>query len=72
MNNYYFKTITKTHKDPKEFSGVLYESDFDTERGKDNNNGSHIANRIAQSQKFDEWCRKGCLGKAGQWRNKKE
>lgn len=69
MTNYYYKTMTVTHKDPKQFGGLLYESDFDTERGKDNNKGSSIANRIAQSQKFDDWCSKGCFGAKGKWRN---
>ena len=62
MTNYYYKTPTKTHKDPTRFSGTIYLSDFETDyRGKDNNNGSPIAQRIAQDWRFDMQCRKNQL-----------
>lgn len=59
MTNYFYKTPTKTHKDPSRFSGTIYLSDFETDyRGKDNTNGSTIAQRIVTDWKFDEQCRK--------------
>ena len=59
MTNYYYKTPTKTHKDPARFSGIIYASDFETDyRGNDNINGSIIAQRIMADWRFDERCRK--------------
>ena len=44
------------------FGGIICVSDFNTDyRGKDNTNGSTIASRIAQDQRFDEQCRKNIL-----------
>lgn len=41
------------------FGGVIYHSDFNTDyRGKDNSNGSLIAQRIERDKRFDEQCRK--------------
>lgn len=59
MTNYFYKTMTKTHKDPTRFSGLINLSDFETDyRGKDNTNGSTIAQRIVTDWRFDEQCRK--------------
>ncbi len=45
--------------DHTKFGGVIYPSDFNTEsRGKPRVNGSLIASRIAQDQRFDDACRK--------------
>ena len=39
------------------FGGIIYPSDYNTDyRGKDNANGSVIANRIMQDKKFDRQC----------------
>lgn len=47
-----------------QFGGLIHPSDFNTGyRGKDNTNGSAIANRIASDQKFDMQCRKLILDK---------
>ncbi len=41
------------------FGGLIYASDFSTEhRGRKSINGSAIAMRIANDNKFDEHCRK--------------
>ncbi len=41
------------------FGGIIYQSDFETDhRGKDNNNGSSIAQRIVSDLKRDEQWRK--------------
>ena len=41
------------------FGGIIYPSDYNTDyRGKDNINGSVIANRIMQDRKFDMQCEK--------------
>lgn len=41
------------------FGGIIYPSDYNTDNlGKNNYNGSPIANRIANDNKFDEQCRK--------------
>ncbi len=51
------------------FGGIIYQSDFETDyRGKDNNNGSFIAQRIVSDLKFDEQCRKNIENRE---RNKK-
>ena len=64
MTNYYYKTMTVTHKDPRQFGGIIFQSDYETDyRGKDNNNGSIIANRIMSDRKFDEQCIKNILSK---------
>lgn len=45
--------------DHTKFGGIIYPSDFNTDyRRKDNTNGSLIASRIHQDQKFDMQCRK--------------
>ncbi len=45
--------------DHSTFGGLIFQSDFETDyRGKDNNNGSAIAQRIVSDLKFDEQCRK--------------
>lgn len=45
--------------DHTKFGGYICLSDFNTDcRGKDNTNGSAIANRIIQDQNFDNQCRK--------------
>lgn len=50
--------------DHSRYGGRIYSYDFETEyRGKDNNNGSTIAARIAQDFRFDEQCRKNCVNK---------
>ena len=57
MTNYYYKTMTKTHKDPTRFGGTIYLSDFETDyRGHDNIHGSTIARRIAMDWMFDKKC----------------
>lgn len=41
------------------FGGNIYLSDFETDyRGKNNTNGSTIAQRISSDRKFDKQCRK--------------
>lgn len=56
------KTIYKTgirDIDHATFGGIIYPSDFNTNcKGKNNANGSPIANRIINDWKFDEQCRK--------------
>lgn len=56
---------TRNYKpDHTKFGGKITLSDFNTDyRGKDNTNGSTIANRIANDRKFDEQCRKNMLTK---------
>ncbi len=55
--------------DHSTFGGIIYQSDFETYyRGKDNNNGSSIAQRIVSDLKFDEQCRKNIENRE---RNKK-
>lgn len=72
MTNYYYKTITKTHKDPTRFGGIILQSDFETDyRGKDNINGSIIAQRILSDEKFDNQCRKNILQLRNQGNYKK-
>ena len=63
---------TKTYKtNCTQFGGIIYLSDFNTDyRGKDNTNGSAIANRIAQDKKFDEQCRKNILSNSKYGGNK--
>lgn len=47
------------------FGGIIYPSDFNTDySGKCNTNGSSIASRIIQDQKFDEQCRKNLIFKS--------
>ncbi len=57
MTNYY---TTRNYKpDHSTFGGIIYQSDFETDyRGKDNKNGSTIAQRIVSDHGFDERCRK--------------
>jgi len=67
MTNLY---TTENYKvDHSTFGGRIYLSDFETDyRGKDNNNGSSIAQRIASDLQFDEHCRKNIENRE---RNKK-
>ena len=45
--------------DHTKFGGLIYPSDFNTDcRGKDNSNGSLIAQRIERDKRFDEQCRR--------------
>ncbi len=45
--------------DHTKFGGLIYTSDFNTDcRGKDNSNGSLIAQRIERDKRFDEQCRR--------------
>ena len=45
--------------DHSTFGGLVYSSDFNTDyRGKDNTNGSCIAQRIIADWEFDKQCRK--------------
>lgn len=47
-----------------QFGGLIYPSDFNTDyRGKDNTNGSTIANRIAYDQRLDQQWRKLILNR---------
>lgn len=50
----------KTYEvDHTKFGGIIYPSDFSTDyRGKDNSDGSTIANRIARDKRFNEQCRR--------------
>ncbi len=44
------------------WGGYIYNYDFETEyRGKNESNGSPIAQRIVSSMKFDEMCRKNSI-----------
>ena len=62
MTNYYYKTMTKTHKDPTKFSGLITVEDFQTDyRGRDNSHGSTIAHRIAMDWKFDQKCKENLI-----------
>lgn len=45
--------------DRSTFGGFIYPSDYNTDnKGKNNTNGSPIANRIINDSKFDKQCRK--------------
>ena len=44
--------------DSRNFSGLIYASDYNTETKKENNNGSTIADRIISDFKFDVKCDK--------------
>ena len=44
--------------DSRNFSGLIYTSDYNTETKKENNNGSTIADRIISDFKFDVKCDK--------------
>lgn len=45
--------------DHTKFGGLIFPSDFNTDyRGKDNTNGSTIAQRIMSDRNFDEQCKK--------------
>lgn len=57
MTNFFCKLENRNIK-PTKFGGVIYPYDYVTERGRDNNNGSPIAQRIILDQKFDEQCRR--------------
>lgn len=50
---------TRNYKvDHTTFGGIIYPSDFNTDyRGKDNTNGSFIAQRIISDWKFDKQCK---------------
>lgn len=59
--------------DHTQFGGIVLPSDFNTDyRGKDNLNGSTIAQRIACDQKFDNQCRKYLLDNQEYRRNKND
>jgi len=50
--------------DYTKFGGVIYPSDFNTDyRGKDNTNGSPIANRIAKDNQLDKQWQKNAKDK---------
>lgn len=51
---------TGTYKsDHSTFGGLIYLSDFETDyRGKNNNHGSSIAQRIVSDKKFDDQCKR--------------
>ena len=54
-----FNTTKNPKVDHTTFGGVIYHSDFNTDcRGKDNSNGSLIAQRIERDKRFDEQCRR--------------
>lgn len=62
-------TTRNYNVDHSTFGGIIYQSDFETDyRGKDNNNGSSIAQRIISDFLFDERCRKNIENRE---RNKK-
>ncbi len=64
-----FYTTENYSVDHSTFGGIIYQSDFETDyRGKDNNNGSSIAQRIVSDFTFDEQCRKNTENRE---RNKK-
>ena len=45
--------------DHTKFGGIIYPSDFNTDyRGKDNTNGSLIAQRIERDKRFDKQCKR--------------
>ena len=54
---------TENYKtDHTKFGGLIYLSDLQTDhKGRDNTNGSSIANRIARDQRFDEECKKNII-----------
>lgn len=54
-----FNKVRNYKIDHTKYGGVIYHSDFNTDyRGKDNSNGSLIAQRIERDKRFDEQCRK--------------
>jgi len=64
-----FYTTRRYNIDHTTFGGEIYLSDFETDyRGKDNKNGSSIAQRIVSDLRFDEQCRKNIENRE---RNKK-
>ncbi len=64
-----FYITKKFNVDHSTFGGIIYQSDFETDyRGKNSNNGSSIAQRIASDLRFDERCRKNIENRE---RNKK-
>lgn len=68
------ETFIKTRHyktDNTTFGGIIYPSDFNTDyNGKSNKDGSHIASRIIQDQRFDEQCRKNSIFKLNAGGNK--
>lgn len=56
---------TRNYKpDHSAFGGYIYLSDFETDyRGKNNNHGSIIAQRIASDLRFDEQCRRNIVSR---------
>lgn len=50
--------------DHTKFGGIIYQSDFNTDyKGKDNTNGSQIANRIAKDNQLDKQWQKNAKDK---------
>lgn len=54
MNNYR-QQYDKCGTNPRNFSGLIFTSDFNTEYKKDNYNGSPIASRIESDWRFDKY-----------------
>ena len=52
------KSIYTYGSDSRNFSGLIYASDYNTEFKKENNNGSVVANKIISDFKFDSDCDK--------------
>jgi len=53
-----FYITRKFNVDHSTFGGIIYQSDFETDcRGKDNKNGSSIAQRIVSDLRFDKQCK---------------
>lgn len=63
MKESFYKT--GTYKvNHNQFGGFVYPSDFNTDhRGKERTNGSSIAIRIANDNKFDEQCKKNLINR---------
>lgn len=57
--------------DHTKFGGIIYLSDFNTDyKGKNNTNGSAIAKRIANDERFDAQCNKNILNNKNYGGNK--
>lgn len=64
-----FNRIGTYEVDHTKFGGIIYPSDFNTDyRGKDNTNGSIIAQRIVSDKQFDIQCRKNREGNGGRFK----
>lgn len=54
--------LKKKYINPYGFSGLIYLSDFETDyRGKNNINGSPIAQRICSNKRFDKLCKDNAI-----------